>query len=624
MIAVLGAKIWEPLWYQRVELLAHDLHGTIHLQSKEQHTAIAIIDIDDASIDAIGAWPWPRTVIAQLVSTLFERYQARTVGLDIVYPEPADQTGDVALAALAQRHPLVLAQAFDFSGRSDSPRTGKLGGSLIEITPSTSSAVEAAMPVASGYIANHAGLVGSACIGHITPRPDFDGQVRRIAPFVRHDNSVYPMLAIAMLGCASRQQGVAPNIEAPALKLGAEMTHNGYMQVPLKAGLQGYTVIPAIALFSEAIPPDLLKDRHVLVGSSALGLGDRVSTPLHPWLPGVMVHAQVLDGLIEQQINPQPHLDLTWVAWGWAASSAVALAILFALTRARIALAGLLMIPLGWILLADRLLSAGHHLPVALPLVGISFFLFIQAPFEWSRAQSDTEKFIARFRQYLPPVMVDLLVKQRSGTDVLKAARKCITVLFVDLRGYTAMAEEMQPELLVEYTQWVLGALTNEVHHFGGTLDKYMGDALMAFWGAPIDQPDHPDLALDCATGMQAAIARLNSVMPSRFPGINQIEICIGINSGDAVVGELGTLQRSAFTAIGDTVNLASRLQDFAKTIDHKLLIGPGTAELVRRHRLQLLEHIAIRGRRKGAEIYILDSASESLLPSPQTLARQA
>jgi adenylate cyclase len=192
-----------------------------------------------------------------------------------------------------------------------------------------------------------------------------------------------------------------------------------------------------------------------------------------------------------------------------------------------------------------------------------------------------------------------------------------ITVLFVDLRGYTAMAEEAPPEQIADFTQWVLGALTEEVHRSGGTLDKYMGDALMAFWGAPLDQPDHADRALDCAAGMEAAIARLNLELPQRYPDLAPIKICIGINSGEAVVGELGTPQRSAFTAIGDAVNLASRLQDHAKTTIHTVLIGSGSAAQVRRHTLALLEHAVIRGRRKGDAIYI-PAVQASLLDLPQ------
>ncbi len=610
LVVVLGTQAWEPRWYLRAELLAHDWHDNAHLKLNADTSRLAIIDIDEASIEAIGAWPWPRAVVAQLARTLFDRYHVKTVGLDIVFPEPADKAGDDALAALARRRPLVLAQAFDFSGRSDAPRIGALGGGL----PLTAKQEQQAPPQATGFIGNHPALGGSACTGHITPQPDFDGQVRRIAPLVRFEDTVYPMLAAAMLACGAESKKTVP---ARAAALTTTMTKKGYMQVPFKVGLQSYTVIPAIAIFSDAIAPDLLKGRHILIGSSALGLGDRVSTPVHPWLPGVMVHAQLLDALLDEQAQAHARHDFGWLAWIWALASIVLLAMLFALTRARIALAALTLLPLVWLLIADRLLLAGHSVPIALPLIGCAVFLAVQAPFEWSKAQSDTDRFITRFRKYLPPVMVDLLVKQRRGADVLKAVRKMITVLFVDLRGYTAMAEEAPPEQIADFTQWVLGALTEEVHRSGGTLDKYMGDALMAFWGAPLDQPDHADRALDCAAGMEAAIARLNLELPQRYPDLAPIKICIGINSGEAVVGELGTPQRSAFTAIGDAVNLASRLQDHAKTTIHTVLIGSGSAAQVRRHTLALLEHAVIRGRRKGDAIYI-PAVQASLLDLPQ------
>lgn len=593
LLALLGSRVWEPRWYLRGELLAHDWHANLHLQASADQQRLAIIDIDEASIEAIGTWPWPRVVVAQLAQTLFARYHVKTVGLDIVFPEASDAKGDAALAALTKKYPLVLAQAFDFSGRAEAPRIGELSGAL-KNTPELNS------PEASGYIANHSGLANNACVGHITPQPDFDGQVRRIAPQVQFANQLYPMLATAMLDCHAKA-----NNANNANQLANSIARDGYLHVPFKVGLQGYTVIPAIAIFSDTVPQDVLKGRHILVGSSALGLGDRVSTPIHPWLPGVMVHAQVLDALLDAEAQPHQRYDFSWLAWLWALGSIMLLAILFAATRARIALAALALLPLAWVLIADRLLLAGHTLPLTLPLLGSAVFLAVQAPLEWSRAQSDTDQFIIRFRKYLPPVMVDLLVRQQRGADVLKAARKTITVLFVDVRGYTAMAEEIEPEKLADFTQWVLGALTMEVHRSGGTLDKYMGDALMAFWGAPLDQPDHADRALDCAIGMQRAMAQLNIDLPRRYPNMAPIKICIGINSGEAVVGELGTAQRSAFTAIGDTVNLASRLQDHAKTTQHETLIGSGTALLVTRHPLVLYEFAAMRGRRKSDAIFI-------------------
>jgi len=600
LVVMLGTQSWEPRWYLRGELLAHDWHANLHLQASAGEQRLAIIDIDEASIEAIGGWPWPRAVVAQLAQTLFERYQVRTVGLDIIFPEAADTKGDAALSALAKNYPLVLAQAFDFSGRAEAPRIGEPGGALTGQPDGAPSAGSTLAPEASGYIANHNGLTRHACVGHITPQPDFDGQVRRIAPQVQFAKRYYPMLATAMLDC-----------RAPfpyAHQLANSMAREGYLRVPFKVGLQDYTVIPAIAIFSGSVTAEALKDRHVLVGSSALGLGDRVSTPVHPWLPGVMVHAQVLGDLLDEQAHPRQRYDLSLPALTGALLSIVLLAFLFAASRARIALAALVLLPLAWLLMADRLLLAGHTLPLTLPLIGCAVFLAVQAPFEWSRAQSDTDQFITRFRKYLPPVMVDMLVRQQRGADVLKPARKTITVLFVDVRGYTAIAEEITPERIAEFTQWVLGALTMEVHRSGGTLDKYMGDALMAFWGAPIDQPDHADRALDCAAGMQSAIAQLNIELPRRFPHMQPIKICIGINSGETVVGELGTALRSAFTAIGDTVNLASRLQDYAKATEHSTLVGSGTARLAKRHSLTRYEFTAMRGRRKGDAIYIPDT----------------
>jgi adenylate cyclase len=209
-------------------------------------------------------------------------------------------------------------------------------------------------------------------------------------------------------------------------------------------------------------------------------------------------------------------------------------------------------------------------------------------------------------RKYLPPVVLDQLVRESRDQAVIKPARHVISVLFVDVRGYTATAETMQPERLADFTQMILSALTTEVQKQDGTLDKYMGDALMAFWGAPLAQQDHAERALKAGIGMLQAVSDINSTLPERYPDLPPIEVRIGIASGEAVVGELGTPQRRSYTAIGDAVNLASRLQDHAKTTKHHMLLSEATAQLLPAFPLQALPAVTIRGRSRVEPLYAL------------------
>ncbi|MBS1187379.1 MAG: adenylate/guanylate cyclase protein [Burkholderiaceae bacterium] len=598
LVILFGTHAWQPSWYQQAELLTRDWNNNLHLRSDTREQRIVIVDIDEASIDAVGTWPWPRQFTAKLSQNLLQKYQARAVGLDIVFPEPADAPGDIALAEVARHHPLVFAQAFDFSNGQSPPRAGELGRATTNGMSATS-----ALPRADGYIGNHPLLAQAGCVGHITPKPDPDGQVRRIAPLIAYGEAAYPMLAIAMLECASGNNPEPPGIFQTA----AAMTQpDGFMRVPFKVGLHGFTVISARDILAENVPVSDIEGRYVLVGSSALGLGDRVSTPIHPWLPGVVVHAEILSAMLDEAAQPHQRYDVTPLAWGWALASIAVLALLFSRTRASVALGVLGLLAALWLAIADRIIQGQHEAPLMLPFVAYAVFLFIHAPLEWAIAQAESQRFINRFRKYLPPSMVDQLVKQRGEIDPLTAARKMLTVLFVDIEGYTTMAEEMPPEQLADITQRVLGNLTDKVHQSDGTLDKYMGDALMAFWGAPLTQDGHADLALDCAAAMLAGIGSLNAQLRKDYPALAPIHIRIGVNSGEAVVGELGTPLRRAYTAIGDTVNIASRLQEYAKQIGQELLIGETTAKLAKRHNLIALTTATLRGRSSSETIYTL------------------
>jgi adenylate cyclase len=593
LVILLGTNTWNPEWRLRMELFAHDWHVNAHLQHDRVDPRITIVDIDEASLAAVGGWPWPRQLLSRLVAELFDTYGARAVGLDIVFPDFSDADGDRELAAVADRYPLALAQAFDFSGRPEAPRSGMLIGGLER----PASLHE--MPQASGFVANHPMLSAARCAGHITPQIGPDGQARSIAPMIAYDGKAYPMLSFALVTCG--QPDALPQWERHLQAL----TRSASMSVPYRLGASGYMAVSAATVLAGSAPREALQGRYILVGSSALGIGDRVATPIHRWLPGVVVHAELLGSLLDQQQHPRVALDLEWLAWLWALIAIWLLSWLFASANAKIALAALAGWALLWLLIADRLLLAGHILSVSLPLVPCAVFLFVQAPYEWATAQSQSRQLVRQFSKYLPPVMVQQLVRRRAELDPLRPVRREITILFADIRGYTALAEAMPPEQLAAILQLVLERFTRDIHGHEGTLDKYMGDALMAFWGAPMAQPDHADRALECAQRMLRSVGVINARLQRRYPGMPSIRICIGINSGEAVVGELGSTMRSAYTAIGDAVNLASRLQDHAKAINQTVLVGSRTSQLAVRNSLRELGYTVIRGRLQGDVIYV-------------------
>jgi adenylate cyclase len=235
-------------------------------------------------------------------------------------------------------------------------------------------------------------------------------------------------------------------------------------------------------------------------------------------------------------------------------------------------------------------------------------FILVQAPVEWISSQATIHSFEQRFSRYLPPTVLREIVR-RHGLAAFKPERRRISVLFVDIEGYTRLAEQMTPEELVAMTELVLTRLTRCVHETQGTLDKYIGDAIMAFWGAPLEQADHADRAIDCALAMLKELEVLNS---AREPLLidQMVRARIGINTGSAVVGELGSTTRQSYTAIGDAINVAARLQDYAKVAGTYLLVGEETARAVTRHNLHPYAQATLRGRVAPEMLYVLSEES--------------
>jgi adenylate cyclase len=294
-IGILACTLAIILEWQRPEFLVRIDEGVRDAfvqftADQEPEDRLVVIDIDETTLEKIGPWPWPRQRMADLVEILFGSYGARAVALDIVFPEPGDKEGDTRLAALAVHAPLNLVQIFDYTPRSPEIRQGALAGGL-------AASRNPDVLRAYGYIANHAGLAGARCIGNIGYQPDIDGVLRHTPVQTRFEGKDYPHLASALIDCAGRDERKDISTKPPAST--SLSNENGLWRVPFRRSLSAYTIIPAIAIMHENAPHSLINNRYVLVGSSSLGLGDRVSTPLAPLSAGVMVHAASLSGLLD-------------------------------------------------------------------------------------------------------------------------------------------------------------------------------------------------------------------------------------------------------------------------------------------------------------------------------------
>ena len=546
---------------------------------------LVVIDINEAALTDIGPWPWPRQQVADLVEVLLGTYGARVVGLDIIFPDPGDVQGDARLASLATHAPLNLAQIFDYTPRSPAISQGVLAGGQNQQTTLTSVS-------AYGYMANHAGLAGARCLGNIGYLPDPDGVLRHTPARTRFQGQDFPSFASALLTCAD------PLVQGPAGNV------QGLWRVPYTHALSAYTVIPVAEVLSERVPRSLIAGRYVLVGSSALSLGDRVSTPLAPLSAGVMVHAASLSGLLDlAEGRTQPaRSGRAWLLI-WSAVSIVVAVVCIAKLSAWGGLLLLLSLVTGWLGLAFAGIARQVEWSITAPLWAYFFLLVVAIPHEWWRTQRKGRLLLATFSHYVAQPVLDEIVRLDLRHSLEPTSRD-ISVLIADMEGYTRNTSSLSLEDAATLTKDFLGCLTRPVLAWRGTLDKYTGDGLVAFWGAPLPCPDQADCAVSAALEIMTEIDAFN--LRRQANGLQPVRVRIGIESGRALVGDLGTPFRSTYTAVGDCINFASRLEAAARDLPTSLMIGPAANRQLMRHTTRSLGQMTLRGTQTSIETFSL------------------
>lgn len=556
---------------------------------------ILVVDIDESSTAELGPWPWPRARIADLVETLLTDYGARGVALDILLDDAADPAGDTRLALLAEHGPVVLAQAFDFQQNRPQPlRQGTLAGASI------SGAAGAA--VATGYIANHAGLARASKVGNISFIPDPDGVLRRVPLATSFEGRTYPALSLALLNCCSG---------GPGLSLAGQ----GVMRVSFKRDWTAYTVLTAAEVLKREYDPASISGRLVLIGSSSMGQGDRVATPLGSNRPGLGVQAAMLSNLLDLQAGLAP---ARWPGEVFALLFAIGSAAMatYAFPRlSAVSSVGLLgATSVAWVAVAYLTTPHDPDFSTTAPLASNLFLLAFAVPYQWQLTQRRSHRLLDTLRQYVAPSVVKELLRSDID-DPLKPRQLDVTTLIADMEGYTTHVESLPVDEASRLTRDFLDCLTGPVIAKGGTLDKYTGDGLVAFWGAPLPVDHHADLALDAA---QQIVARVRALSEQRqAAGRAPLRVRIGIESGLAMAGDFGTSFRSIYTAVGDSVNTASRLEQAARDFSHDVIIGPGAVQRSGRHRFILLGERLLRGKEKPTTLFSFDPSmtSQSITP---------
>jgi adenylate cyclase len=557
---------------------------------------VLVVDVDEASLAALGPWPWSSGRLSDLVEILLTDYQSRGVALDILLPKPGESGGDTRLALLAANAPLVLAQALDYSPTRPEPlREGVLAGAVAASGP--------ALP-ATGYIGNHAALAQAARhTGNIGFQPDADGALRRVPLLSRYQDHTYPALSLALINCCGGALRLAPDGDSAAAR------------VHYRRDWSAYTVVSAADILQRRIDPASASGRLVLVGSSSLTLSDRVTTPLAASRPGLGVQAAMLSTLLDRRdgATPAPWPG-RWIATVYAALAALAAG--YALprrsaTRNAGLLAGAAAV---WLLLAYPLTLHDDAFSPTAPLASLLFLLAFAVPYQWQQTQHRSRHLLDTLRQYVAPAVVSELLRS-DLQDPLAPRQLDVTTLIADMEGYTSQVEALPVDEAARLTRDFLECLTGPVIASHGTLDKYTGDGLVAFWGAPLPNEQHADLALDAAHAIVRRVQLLSEVQQAK--GRPPLRVRIGIESGLAMAGDFGTAFRSIYTAVGDSVNTASRLEQAARDYPHDVIIGAGTVARARRHHFQLLGERLLRGKEKPTTLYTFEVPMTATVESP-------
>jgi adenylate cyclase len=595
LLTLLFVQTQPTLWRQTAQLAQDVLIQK--LASDAPVTSLALIDIDEASLEMMGAWPWSRSLMASLLDKAATDYHAGIIGLDIVFPEASNSTDDHQLVQAVKETQAIIAIVWDYQGQTPPLQVGDAGQAI-------SAQTSPDLPQAYGYLGNFSDLAAIGTQGHISPSPDSNGKIRYIAPLVNWQNQAYPMLALSLLAKAQNKT-LHPVMRHNCIypfagqSLSLCLDDEGQWSIPYRYQLSSFIVVPAWQIMLQQAPRDILKQRQVIIGSSALGLSDRVVTPLATITPGMMVHAQILASLQaggNQSRLAGPNL------WLFLLVSLTFLSYLLVRWDIR---AGLLLVVLAsmlwlWWVSVDYL--QGYVLPdIALPIVVMVFWLVSQSALEWSLIKLQSQRIYRLFQDYLPPHLLKQALTQPDERMLLPQQRR-VTVLFADIAGFTTMTEQMPTAEAAALTRHILSLLTQAVYAQDGTLDKYMGDALMAFWNAPLDQHDHAQRAAQAALLMREKLYELNH--NRALLGLAPIHVRIGINSGDVLVGDLGTQWRHAYTVLGDAVNVAQRLMVAAGQLGVDIAIGEAAIEGVQR--VESIGDMYLPGRERMERVFVI------------------
>jgi adenylate cyclase len=611
---------------------------------------IVIIDIDDKSLLQEGRWPWSRDKLSYLVDMLFDYYNVSLLAFDIVFSEKDKSSGLELLenlgknsllnnpsfqAVLTEMRPqlsydTLLAQSFKnrnivlgyFASHLDTPINSNT--KLPQAVAMSNNPFTEWLFQAKSYGANLAQLQNVVQLGGFfnNQGADSDGVSRKLPLLFQYQGGIYEALSLAIF---RQYQGIPPidfvtnnygnktdqrlerlNIQSFSIPVDQE----GAVLIPYRGKKGRFHYISATDVLNGIVDVKELKDKIVIMGATAAGLYDLRSTPIQSSYPGVEIHANIVSGILDQNIKSRPNYILTYELLLLIVISSIIVVIIPKLSVVKATFVFILLT--GFIFGINFILWCYINIDsnLATPLLLLYSLFSIQLFFGYFIESRRKKKLTHQFGQYIPPELVEQM-NQSDEAFSLEGESKEMTVLFSDIRGFTTISEKLAPQELCKLINRILTPTTEIIHQNKGTIDKYIGDAVMAFWNAPVADKHH------AANSVQAGLEILDKLkfLQTEFKqrGLPKIEVGIGINTGIMNVGNMGSQFRTAYTVMGDAVNLGSRLEGLTKYYGVKLIVSESTKIAAPLYIYRELDRVQVKGKKEPVSIYEVVSSKDNI-----------
>lgn len=539
---------------------------------------IVIVAIDDKSLQRVGQWPWERSVHAKLIDKI-NSFRPAVIGIDVAFTEPSSVQADMQLIdSVRNANNVVLPTESTLTYENGKIMASDIMKPLKELKE----------------ISDGMGLVN-------TPA-DPDGVFRRLPIKVFENRSQVPIFAVEISKKYLKQ---TKNLSVDNIPT----DENGRMMVNFAGGPNSYRIVSATDVLDNTLGEDAFQDKVVLIGATAADLHDQMQVPTSFRSPmsGVEVIANQVDTIISKKFLTFFSLTVQTLILFLFLSL---LGFILAFMNIRRSLIFSVILLAGYVLIALYLFDQGRVVDIFFPVLGA--FLVNLVMTSWRYFSEEKEKMFLKnaFSRYISGDVIEDIIKDPDKLK-LGGQKKKMTILFSDIRGFTTISEKLSPEDLVSLLNQYLTKMTDLIMDYSGVVDKYIGDAIMAFWGAPIEEEDHAILACQTALKMKSVVRKNHKKWKTDFDVA--LNIGIGINTDDVIVGNMGSEKRFDYTVIGDGVNLASRLEGITKYYGVPIVVSGSTQKMAKRDFVfRYLDKVAVKGKAEGVEIYELIAKKET------------